>query len=447
MSMKIIEHKNITVRDLIEGYINDTTTGQVTTMNGRLNVRPAYQREFVWDKGSETGGKKQEALIDSVMNGYPINVMYWVRIGQNQDGEDMFECLDGQQRIITLCKYRRNEFGMADGTQFDGLTDNSKFLDYDMFTVYICEADTLDEKLAWFERINTGGEPLSKQEMRSAIACGPGTTLAKKLFVNTKVNNGTNAYSFDVQSGRPARDYLSCSWDRQEVYEKVVTWYIDSKKDDDILSYMKNNRNDPTEATKLFEYFKNVIVWAKSLFPTYNKDMDKVDWGFLYNKYHTNTTLSSGILERQVKYLREDVGTGDNDHLKSTNGIYEYVLAIANGVDEKEASKLLQKRSFSDKDKKAQYERQRHVCPHCKKRFEDISMMHGDHIIPYNPIPRSGQINGKTTPDNLQMLCHSCNLDKSNNPFDKEAEYRRLEELYAMSDDEVAALPEGVEKK
>lgn len=143
--MKIVEQQNIKVRDIVNGYINDSDTGEVTAYNGRLNVRPAYQREFVWDKGSTTGGRKQEALIDSVMNNYPINVMYWVKIGQNQAGEDLYECLDGQQRIITLCKYYQNEFGMADGTQFDGLTDNTKFLDYNLFTVYVCEADTLEE--------------------------------------------------------------------------------------------------------------------------------------------------------------------------------------------------------------------------------------------------------------------------------------------------------------
>lgn len=447
MVMKIIEHKNIKIKDLVEGYINDAYTGQVSTMNGRLNVRPAYQREFVWDKGAESGGKKQEALIDSIMNGYPINVMYWVKTGKNQAGEDMFECLDGQQRIITICKFKENQFGMADGTQFDGLPDNSKFLDYDMFTVYICEADTLDEKLAWFERINTGGEPLSKQEMRSAIACGAGTTLAKKLFVNTREKNGTNAYSFDIQSGRAANAYIAGSWDRQEVYEKVITWFIGSKQDEKILAYMKNSRNDEEKAKELFEYFKNVIKWVKRLFPTYNKDMAKVEWGFLYNEYHKNNTLSSTVLEREVMYLRADVGNGDNDHLKNTTGIYKYVLARANGDDEKIAQKYLQKRTFSAKDKEAQYERQRHVCPHCLKRFEDISEMAGDHIIPYNPIPTSGQINGKTTPDNLQMLCHSCNLDKSNKPFDKEAELKKLEILYAMTDDEIKALPEGIKKK
>jgi hypothetical protein len=141
--MKIVEQQNIKVRDLVEGYINDADTGEVTAYNGRLNVRPAYQREFVWDKGSSTGGKKQEALIDSIMNNYPINVMYWVKVGANQSGEDLYECLDGQQRIITMCKFRQNEFGMSDGTQFDGLTDNTRFLDYDMFTIYVCEADTL----------------------------------------------------------------------------------------------------------------------------------------------------------------------------------------------------------------------------------------------------------------------------------------------------------------
>lgn len=440
MAMKIVAQTNIKVSDLVNGYLNDTATGAVEAYNGRLNVRPAYQREFVWDKGSTTGGKKQEALIDSIMKGYPINVMYWVKIGTNQAGEDLYECLDGQQRIITMCKFKNNEFGMEDGTQFDGLIDNTKFLDYDMFTVYICEADTLEEKLAWFERINTAGEPLTRQEMRSAIACGAGTTLAKKYFVDTKANNGTNAYSFDVQSGRPARDYIKGEWDRQAIYEKVIIWKIGSKNDDAILAYMKNHRNDVNEANELFEYFKNVIRWVKRLFPTYNKDMTAVEWGFLYNKFHNNNQLSSTVLEKQIAYLRADVGKDGNSHLDNAKGIYEYVLELANGNDN---PKLLSRRTFTDKEKKAQYDRQRGVCPHCKKHFADISWMAGDHIVPYSPIPASGQINGTTTPENLQMLCHSCNLDKLNKPFDKVAEERRLQEIYSMTDDEIAALPEG----
>lgn len=442
MAMKIVAQTNIKVSDLVDGYLNDASTGAVEAFHGRLNVRPAYQRDFVWDKGSESGGKKQEALIDSIMNGYPINVMYWVKIGQNQAGEDLYECLDGQQRIITMCKYKNNEFGMEDGTQFDGLIDNTKFLNYDMFTIYICEADTLEEKLSWFERINTAGEPLSKQEMRSAIACGNGTTLAKKYFVDTKIKNGTNAHSFDVQSGKPARDYIKGEWNRQDVYEKIITWKINSKKDEDILAYMKNHRDDTTEAEVLFDYFKNVIRWAKRLFPTYNKDMQSVEWGILYNKYHSNSALSSTILEKEIAYLRADVGKDGNSHLESTKGIYEYVLAKANGEDETKIFKLLNPRAFTDKDKKAQYERQRGVCPHCKKRFEFVAMA-GDHIIPYKPIPTSGQINGTTTPDNLQMLCHSCNLNKLNKPFDKSAEEKRLQEIYSMTDEEISALPEG----
>lgn len=328
---------------------------------------------------------------------------------------------------------------MEDGTQFDGLVDNTKFLDYDMFTVYICEADTLEEKLNWFERINTGGEPLKRQEMRSAIACGPGTTLAKKYFVDTRVNNGTNANSFDIQSGKAGKDYVKGEWDRQAIYEKVITWKIGSKNDADILAYMKNHRDDITEANELFNYFKNVITWVKRLFPTYNRDMQNVEWGLLYNKFHLNNRMSSSVLEKEVKFLRADVGKDGNSHLESTKGIYEYVLERANGNDD---PKILNRRVFSEKEKKAQYERQRGVCPHCKKRFEFVAMA-GDHIIPYNPIPLSGQVNGTTTPDNLQMLCFSCNLDKSNKPFDKSAEERRLQELYSMTDEEIENLPEG----
>lgn len=439
MSMKIVAHQNIKVRDIVAGYLNDSNTGEVTAYGGRLNVRPAYQREFIWDNG-KIDGKKQRALIDSIMHHYPINVMYWVKIGTNQAGEDMFECLDGQQRIITMCEFYENHVGMEDGTQFSGLSDSTQFLDYDMFTVYICEADSLEEKLAWFERINTAGEPLMEQEMRSAIACGAGTTQAKKHFVNTRVKNGTNAWSFDIQNDHAASDYVSGAWDRQAIYEKVITWFIGSKKDEDILAYMKNHRDDVQAADDLFEYFKNVIRWVKRLFPTYNKDMQKVEWGLLYNEYHSNNTLSATVLEREVKYLRNDVGRGENCHLDNTKGIYEYVLARACGRDD---PSLLSRRAFTPRDKEAQYERQRHVCPHCMKRFESIKMMDGDHIVPYRPIPSAGQLNGPTVPSNLQMLCHSCNLDKANKPFDKAAEEQRLQTLYAMTDDEVAALPEA----
>ncbi|MCH5194421.1 MAG: DUF262 domain-containing protein [Oscillospiraceae bacterium] len=442
MAMKIVDMQKLSVRDLVAGYIDDPLTRQVTAMNGRLNVRPAYQREFVWDKGSASEGKKKQALIDSILNGYPINVMYWVRTGQNSAGEDMYECLDGQQRIITMSLFHQNAFGLADGTQFDGLTDNTKFLDYDKFIVYVCEADTLDEKLAWFERINTAGEPLTSQEMRSAIACGAGTTAAKKYFVDNR-KNGANAYSFDAQSGHPGNDYVTGEWDRQAIYEKVVTWHIGSKKPEAILAYMKNHRDDVNAADELFEYFKNVIRWVKRLFPTYHKDMAKVEWGLLYNEYKNNTSLAAATLERQISFLRADIGKDGASHLESSKGIYEYVLAINNGVSQRDAIKFLSPRTFTAKDKAAQYERQRHVCPHCMKRFEDISMMDGDHIVPYNPIPSSGQANGTTTPDNLQMLCHRCNNDKSNKPFDKAAEMDALQKLYAMSDDDIAKLAEA----
>lgn len=438
--MRIVAQTNIKVADLVDGYINDTTTGSVEAYGGRLNVRPAYQREFVWDKGIADGGKKQKALIDSVMKGYPINVMYWVKTGKNQNNEDLYECLDGQQRIITLCKFRNNEFGMDDGTQFDGLVDNSKFLEYDMFTVYICESDSLEERLSWFERINTAGEPLTRQEMRSAIACGEGTTLAKKYLVDTRVNNGTNASSFDIQSGRPARDYVNGAWDRQAIYEKVVAWKIGSKKDEDILAYMKNHRDDTIEAQALFDYFKNVIRWVKRLFPTYHKDMKSVEWGLLFNKFHSERSIASAVLERDVRYLRADVGKDSNSHLNNTKGIYEYVLERAIGNDD---PKILNRRAFTDKEKTVQFDRQRGVCPHCNKRYAYEAMV-GDHIVPYSPIPASGQANGLTTPDNLQMLCHSCNLDKSNKPFDLSAEEERLAKLYSLSNADVESLPFGV---
>ena len=150
--------------------------------------------------------------------------------------------------------------------------------------------------------------------------------------------------------------------------------------------------------------------------------------------------MSSEILESEINYLRSDIGKDNNSHLESSKGIYEYVLEKANGNDKPQ---LLNRRTFTEKEKQKQYDKQKGVCPHCKKRYNFKEMV-GDHIIPYKPIPETGQINGTTTADNLQMLCHSCNLEKSNKPFNKELEEKRLKTIYLLTDEEISALEYGI---
>ena len=183
MAMIIKEEKKFSISEIVKGFIEDDITNQVSAMNGRLNIRPAYQRQFVYNENDS------KAVIDSIVNGFPINVMYWVKTGKNQAGEDMYEVLDGQQRLISICHFSKNDFSVnisGNTYNFNNMTDRNKFLDYDKLIVYICEG-TDEEKLEWFERINKAGKELTKQEMRSAIYFGKGTTKAKKYFMKLSV--------------------------------------------------------------------------------------------------------------------------------------------------------------------------------------------------------------------------------------------------------------------
>ena len=88
-----IKLKEITVREVFDGY-EDRGENGVVGYGGKLNIRPAFQREFIY------GPKERNAVIDTVMKGFPLNVMYWCDVG---DGT--YELLDGQQRTISICQY------------------------------------------------------------------------------------------------------------------------------------------------------------------------------------------------------------------------------------------------------------------------------------------------------------------------------------------------------
>jgi len=426
MAMIIKEEKKFSISEIVKGFIEDDITNQVSAMNGRLNIRPAYQRQFVYNENDS------KAVIDSIVNGFPINVMYWVKTGKNQAGEDMYEVLDGQQRLISICHFSKNDFSVnisGNTYNFNNMTDRNKFLDYDKLIVYICEG-TDEEKLEWFERINKAGKELTKQEMRSAIYFGKGTTKAKKYFISQSTN-GKVAYSCDCQNTTnklSGKDYVCGKWERQDIYEKVIVWKINSDREYDIRNYMMQCRNDESAADDLYKYFENVIIWVKRLFPTYDKVMQRVDWGFLYNKYHNDSTLSSVILEPRVLELLAD------DEVQSKKDIYEYVLTTSI-KDDKTARKLLNLREFKSNDKKSAYEKQKHICPSCMKKWK-FEEMEGDHIVPWSK-------GGKTEPSNLQMLCKRCNNAKSNKPYDIDAEKKAIKKVMNMTQAEVDALPIG----
>ena len=364
-----IELKNIPISDLVEGYQDNNEEG-VVGYGGKLNIRPPYQREFVYKD------PQQKAVIDTVLKGFPLNTIYWAK---TEDGN--FELLDGQQRIVSICKYVNNDFSISiDGDLylFCNLPSDikEKLLSYRL-TVYICEG-TDSEKLAWFKTINIAGEKLTDQELRNAVYAGPWLTDAKRRF------SKTGCIASELSS-----DCVSANTIRQELLEKAIGWMQKDKSDEAICEYMAKNQF-ALDSNELWDYFKKVIEWVKANF-TVRKELKSVELGFLYNEYKNNE-LDANALEDEISKLMQD------DEVIKKSGIYEYVLS----GDEKH----LNLRAFPNGMKREVYEAQKGVCPYCNKKFE-FEKMEADHKYPWSQ-------GGKTIKENCQMLCRDCNLKKSN---------------------------------
>lgn len=356
--------KEITVREVANGY-QDSAENGVTGYGGKLNIRPAFQREFVY------GEKERNAVLDTVTKGFPLNVMYWCA---TDDGG--FEFLDGQQRTISLCQYVSGDFPL-DNRFFKNLTapEQSQILDYKLM-IYICTGDD-KEKLDWFRTINIAGVQLSDQELRNAVYSGSWVSDAKRYF--SKHNCAAKKSADNLLSGKMIR---------QEFLETAIEW-IALTEGKTVDLYMAEHQHDST-AAPLWAYFQNVINWVNTYFTNYRKEMKGIDWGRLYHE-HKGDSLDPAALEARIKDLMMD------DEVTAKKGIYEYLLT----GDEKHLSI----RQFSDSQKREAYERQQGICPICKQHFE-IEQMEGDHIDPWH----SG---GKTDAANCQMLCKHCNRLKS----------------------------------
>ena len=371
-----IELKKVTVREVAQGYRDNDEDG-VVGYNGKLDIRPKYQREFVYD------AKKRDAVLATIRSGFPLNVMYWA---VNADGT--YEVLDGQQRTVSFCQYAAGDFSIPiDGhpMAIHNLTppQMTQILDYELM-VYACEGNEQD-KLDWFKTINMAGAELTPQELRNAVYTGPWLTHAKSIFSKT---NGP-AYGL-------ASKYVRVTTIRQELLEKAIKWKSGGKID----QYMSDHQHDQN-ANELWTYFQNVIRWVQQTFTSYRKEMKDVEWGPLYDRYK-DQPFSAGELERRTVELIQDP---DVTNLK---GIYTYLLT----GDERHLSI----RQFGAREKGAAYERQSHKCAngtHCRtpgngdgQRLFEIGEMQGDHITPWSK-------GGKTIPENCQMLCIPCNRDKS----------------------------------
>jgi len=357
-----IKLQEISVKDVVNGYTDNNEDG-VVGYNGLLNIRPKYQREFVYKDA------QRDAVLDTLRKNLPLNVLYWVK---NSDGT--FEVLDGQQRTISICQYITGKYSI-NYKYFHNLEseEQQQILDYKLM-VYVCEG-TNKEKLEWFKTINISGEKLTNQELLNTVYTGEWLSDAKKNF------SKTNCPAWSI-----AKDYLTGSPIRQDYLETVLNWISGDKIED----YMSKSYNLPN-ANNLWLYFNNVINWVKATFINYRKEMKGVNFGLLYNK-HGNDIIDTKKLEIEIKELLQ------NEDVTKKSGVFGYVLT--------RDVRYLNLRTFTDKQKTEMYEVQNGICNSCENHFE-LSEMEADHIIPFSQ-------GGKTLINNCQMLCKKCNRIKSN---------------------------------
>jgi len=356
-----IELKEITVRELSDGYKDNAEEG-VVGYGGMLDIRPPFQREFIYKD------KQRDAVINTITKDFPLNVMYWA---VREDGN--YEVIDGQQRTISVCQYVTGVFSYM-FMYFHNLQDDEQeqILNYKLM-VYICSG-TDSEKLEWFKTINIAGEKLSDQELRNAVYAGSWVSDTKRYF------SKTGCVAFQIGSY-----YLNGSAIRQEYLETAIDWI--SKGNIEI--YMSIHQHDPNAAA-LWIYFQSVITWVEATFTVRRRFMKGVNWGELYNKYKDEIYNTNAIENETANLILDD------DVIKKS-GIYPYILTR----DEK----YLSIRSFSYAMKQKVYEQQEGVCEKCGKYYE-ISEMEADHIKPWHE-------GGKTKEENCQMLCKQDNRTKS----------------------------------
>lgn len=359
-----INLKKVRIADLTQGFTDKGEQG-VVGLDGNLDIRPAYQREFVYDE------KKQIAVIDTITRGYPLGTLYWV-----ENGDGTYEVLDGQQRILSICNYVAGNYAY-ENKYYTNLypTERKAFDEYELM-VYVVKGSNEVEKLRWFERINITGEKLTAQELLNINYLGSWLSSAKRIF------SKSNCPAYGL-----GNKYVKGSPIRQEYLETVIDWI--SKRDGiSNVEYMSRHQHD-ANANEMWLYFNSVMMWVQTTFPKYRKEMLGLPWGLLYNKYGKNT-YDPEALEKRINELFA------NEEVTDHRGIYEFVLS---GEDEDLACRL-SKRAFSNSDKRTAYERQNGICPICGEPYP-IEEMEGHHKVSW--------VNGGTTTlDNLQMVCKKC---------------------------------------
>lgn len=386
--MKTILRTDLKVRDINEGFVYNEYEGKgLFGWGGRLTIQPEYQRNYIY-----ADGKKDVAVIESLLKGYPLGLIYFVKTG-----EDSYEVLDGQQRITSFGRFITGKFAIKDQNgmeqYFDGLNPEIKeyLLDRPL-TIYICEGKENEIK-EWFKTINIVGVPLNNQELLNAIYSGPFVTKAREEYSNSQ-----NAY---IQKWSA---YIKGDVNRQDYLSTALNWV--SKNN--IESYMSSHRFDDN-INELKTYFNSVIDWISSVFIDVKPEMRGLDWGNFYELYHKNSYNPSEV-SKKYNELYSDI------YVKDSKGICEYILGGC--VD----TKLLSIRVFEDDIKRHVYAKQTQIakekeisnCPLCaignnsnSKRIWEQREMDADHVTAWSK-------GGSTDISNCEMLCITHNRAKGN---------------------------------
>ena len=386
--MKTTLLTDLTVDDICRGFVYNELEGKgLFGWDGKLVIQPEYQRNYIY-----ADGKKDVAVIDSLLKGYPLGLIYFVKVG-----EDRYEVLDGQQRITSFGRFVRGKFPVVDAEgmphYFDGLNaEEQKRILGSKLTIYVCEGAETEIK-EWFKTINIAGVPLVEQELLNAIYSGPFVTAAKEVF--------SNSGNSEMQKWKC---YVAGDEQRQKILETALKWVSGGEVQD----YMGRHRFDK-DCRELKTYFTSVIDWIDGVFMGVKDEMCGLEWGRLYETYR-KTAYNPEKVWRRVEELYGD------EFVTDRRGIFEYVLG-----GEKE-TRLLNVRVFSDKEKKQVYARQtaeaekRGVsnCPLCAvgheasaKRVWKIGEMDADHVTAWSK-------GGATDISNCQMLCKTHNRAKGN---------------------------------
>lgn len=386
--MKTELHTEWTIADICDGFVyNELEAKGLFGMGGRLTIQPEYQRNYIY-----ADGKRDVAVIDSVLKGYPLGVIYFVKTA---DGR--YEVLDGQQRITSLGRFCTGKLGIKDD---NGLPQSigsiarevkERFLNTQLL-IYECEGSESEIK-EWFRTINIAGIPLNTQELLNAVYSGPFVTAAKSVF--------SNSQNAKMQMWTA---YISGAANRQDILATALEWVSQGRTEE----YMRDHRFS-SDITETVNYFNSVIDWARSVFPLIENEMRGLPWGEYYEKYH-NRPYNPTEMAQRVRELYAD------PYVKNRRGIYEYLLGGERDT------KLLDVRIFDDATKRAVYAQQtetaksagRSNCPYCAighdanaRKIWKPNEMDADHVTAWSK-------GGTTSADNCQMLCKHHNRAKGN---------------------------------